>query len=66
MDAERGRAYALLHLLAHSRVFMDAVERGELDYDGCHHGRCQLSGLRNVPCPFTGLIPLDAHSNDYL
>lgn len=45
VDTERGRAHAFLHLLACARGLVDVVERGELDYDGCRHGRHQLSGL---------------------
>jgi hypothetical protein len=48
LDAERGRAYALLYILAHSRGFMDVVERGELDHDGCRHGWCRFSGERSL------------------
>ncbi len=58
VDAGRGRAHALLHLLAHSRVFVDAVERGKLDHDGCRHGQRQLSGLHHCPfSPITVLCP---------
>ena len=51
VDAERGRAPAFLHLLAHTCIFVDAVERGKLDHDGCRHGQRQLSGLHH--CPFS-------------
>jgi len=51
VDTERGRAHAFLHLLAHSRRLVDVVERGELDHDGCRHGRHQLSGLYH--CAFS-------------
>jgi hypothetical protein len=44
VDAERGRARALLRVLARSRGFVDALECRELDYDGCDHGWRQLSG----------------------
>jgi hypothetical protein len=44
VDAERGRARALLRVLACSRGFVDALECGELDHDGCGYGWRQLSG----------------------
>ena len=58
MDAERARARALLRVLARSCNFVDALECGELDYDGCSHGWRQLSGLSPSPLPslFTPLI----------
>lgn len=44
MDPKPGRADAVLRLLAHSRVIMDVVERGELDHDGRCYGRRQFPG----------------------
>ena len=72
VDTERGRARAFLHLLAHSRDLVDVVERGELDHDGCRHGRHQLSGLYRCllsllyPLTHVWFVPLGTHSNDYL
>lgn len=65
VDAERGRAHALLRLLARSRIFVDALECGELDYDGYDHGWRQLSGSHHhsvrqcSPClitPFSNMF----------
>ena len=61
MDAERGRAHALLRVLACTCVSVDAVERGELDHDGCGHGQRQFSGSHHhlfPTFPIPGLIPV--------
>ena len=58
VDAERGRAYALLCVLACSRGFVDALERRELDYDGCGHGWRQLSGSHHHSSVFVALCLL--------
>jgi hypothetical protein len=49
LDAGRRRAYALLRLLAHSCILVDAVEHRELDHDGRRHGCRQLSGSFLLP-----------------
>lgn len=38
LDAGRTRAHALLRLLTHPCVLVDAVELRELDHDGRRHG----------------------------
>lgn len=57
MDAGRGRAHALLRVLARSRRFVDALECGELDYDGCDHGWRQLSGSHLTIIPSVIVSP---------
>ncbi len=58
VDTERGGAHAFLCVFARPCVFVDAVECGELDHDGCGHGRCQLSGSHHHLSPF----PLTNHT----
>ena len=59
VDPGRGGAHALLRILARSCVFVDAVECGELDHDGCGHGRCQFSGSH--PHHFSPFPPAWSH-----
>ena len=57
MDARRGRAHALLRVLPRSRRFVDALECGELDYDGCDHGWRQLAGSHLTIIPSVIVSP---------
>ena len=57
-----------IYLPIHVVLWM-VVERGELDHDGCHHGRHQLSGLYH--CAFFThdslcFVTLGTHPNDHL